>query len=407
MKLKIEHIPNTFNYGSLMMAISCINKIKNKFKNVEIYVDTTDKENLNRLIKETGLSSLKKIHVINEFDNLNKISKNIKRLNKEAEYYDAKIILGGDDISEYYVKKGWIIGFPLMYLSAKKIPTFLIGQSIGPFTSYRKVLAKYALNKTKIYTRDDNCLEYLEKLGIKTMTNGRDLAFLELPNKDNKKMIEKYNLIEKDYITVVASGLTKCYTENYESYINEYIKIINNIKENKKLKNKKIVLLAHVFVPEGTSNDADVINHVFNKLEDNKDIIKITEKMLASEAREILGNGLFTITGRMHAAVSTFYMRKPAISLSYSVKYVGVIGQGLDMNELVIESADNKLWENGQISKLVNEKIDFIINNYDELIEKIDRNVSNTGKIVEDQLDDLVNELKKIEAKKLENKKIY
>lgn len=97
----------------------------------------------------------------------------------------------------------------------------------------------------------------------------------------------------------------------------------------------------------------------------------------------------------MHAAVSTFYMRKPAISLSYSVKYAGVIGSGLDMDELVIESADDRLWKEKRISKFVNEKVDYILNNYDALIQKIDVNVSRTSKIVEKELDDLIKELKK------------
>ena len=117
--------------------------------------------------------------------------------------------------------------------------------------------------------------------------------------------------------------------------------------------------------------------------------------MLPSEAREILGNGLFTITGRMHAAVSTFFMRKPAISLSYSVKYSGVIGTGLDLNELVIECANEELWNKKEISIQVSNKTEYILDNYDELINKINRNVNEVTKITNEQLDNLIKDIKR------------
>lgn len=44
----------------------------------------------------------------------------------------------------------------------------------------------------------------------------------------------------------------------------------------------------------------------------------------------------------MHAAVSTFQMGKPAICLSYSPKYKGVISDGLNLSELVIEAKEKK-----------------------------------------------------------------
>jgi len=155
------------------------------------------------------------------------------------------------------------------------------------------------------------------------------------------------------------------------------------------------VFLPHVLIPTHV-DDRLIIREIINRLDEKSKIriIAIDDAMLPSEAREILGDGIFTITGRMHAAVSTFYMRKPAISLSYSVKYAGVIGDGLDMNELVIESAGEKLWNSGEISKLVDEKVNFVLNNYNELVKKIDIKVSETSKIVEEELDDVINEIK-------------
>lgn len=105
-----------------------------------------------------------------------------------------------------------------------------------------------------------------------------------------------------------------------------------------------LVLLPHVLLPE-TVDDRNIIRDINKILSPHnlEKLIIIEDSMLASEARETLGNGLFTITGGIYAAVSTFYMRKSAISLSYSIKYEGVVGSGLEMNELVIECANEEL----------------------------------------------------------------
>jgi colanic acid/amylovoran biosynthesis protein len=92
---------------------------------------------------------------------------------------------------------------------------------------------------------------------------------------------------------------------------------------------------------------------------------------MPSQARCILGNGYFTITGRMHAAVSTFQMNKPAICLSYSAKYKGVIGEGLKRNDLIIEATDDSLYRNGVLAKTVADKVNYIDNNYPSLIREI------------------------------------
>ncbi|WP_138205969.1 polysaccharide pyruvyl transferase family protein [Haloimpatiens lingqiaonensis] len=403
MKIKVEHIINTFNYGSLMMAVNTLNYLKQNLEEVEFYVDSSTRDDLERLKKETKISDIKiapKYDIVRN-NIITKIIGSLKKSYIESRIYDVKIILGGDDISEYYIKEGWLILFPIMFINSIKLKTILLGQTIGPFTSYRKALARLALNKSKIYTRDDNCLKYIKSLGIKNAKKGRDLAFLELPiQTESNSILNKYELLKNQYITIVPSGLTRCYTSNNTVYINEQYNIIKRLMANERLMKKKIVLLAHV-KDEGVA-DRIIIEQIEKKLteEEKSRIILIKEDILASEARAILGNGLFTITGRMHAAVSTFYMRKPAVSLSYSAKYSGVIGDGLDMNELVIESADDKLWEDGEISRLVNEKVEYILNNYDDLFSKIDIKVSETSKIVEEQLEDLLNEIKKIQASK-------
>ena len=396
MRILVRHIPNTYNYGSLMMAITAIDYLNRYLEHAEFFVDCRTQEDLNRLRQETKLDNIQMAYEHDIVSNsvFSKIVKRFRIAKKQGELYDVKIVLGGDDISEYYGKRGWIIKFPLMIIEGFSVPTILLGQTIGPFTSYRKLLARLALNRTRIYTRDDETLRYISSLGIKTGARGRDLAFLELPNQDAaRSILTQHNLRENSYVTIVPSGLTKSYTSNYDNYLDEQHNIIKKLLSNDMLRDKFIVLLAHVKAP-GTS-DRKVIEDLeirFDEAERDR-IVTIKEDLLASEARAILGNGLFTITGRMHAAISTFFMRKPAISLSYSVKYKGVIGQGLGMSNLVIESADDSLWATGQISQLVDEKVEYVLENYQTLVHEIDQNVTRTTEMVREQLDNVVKDL--------------
>ena len=399
MNIYIKHISNTYNYGSCMMAITLITKLNNEFKNVNFYVDVMNDNNLIRLKQEVGIDNIYKDYIDGDKNIFKRIINKIKRirLNNILKSSDVTIIIGGDDISEYYGLDALLQELKKLKEESLNKKVILLGQTIGPFTEDRGKLACECLCNTIIYTRDDNCYKYLEELNFKNIKRGRDLAFLQLPMQMKAKYIlKKYDLQENEYVTIVPSGLSKSYTENFDDYIEEQLNIISNLIRNNRLKDKKLVLLPHVLIPKHV-DDRLIIREIKNRVSDSykERVIFIDDEMLPSEAREILGNGLFTITGRMHAAVSTFFMRKPAISLSYSVKYSGVIGSGLDLNELVIECANEELWNKKEISIQVSNKIEYILDNYDELIDKINRNVNEVTKITNEQLDNLIKDIKR------------
>ncbi len=404
MNINVTHISNTFNNGSLMMAITAISYINTHVDNVRFFVDCQTEEDLERLKKETGITSIEMMpqrHAVPSRSKLAKLIRRLKEARTDGTLYDVRIVLGGDDISEYYQKRGWLVSFPLMFFEQLSLPTILLGQTIGPFTSYRRLLAKFALSRAKIYTRDDDTVEYMRQLGLRSVHAGRDLAFMKLPNQDVAKVVlAEYNLVDRPYIVLVPSGLVRCYTSNYPVYVDEHYNIIRGILSDERLANMHVVLLAHVRAP-GTS-DKTVIEDLYQRLTDEERIrvIAITDDLLASEARAIIGNALFTITGRMHAAVSSFFMRKPAISLSYSVKYEGVIGKGLDLRELVTEASGDELWETEQISKAVLSKINYVLENYDNLIRKIDREVEVTTAVVINQLESVVGDIRNIASRR-------
>ena len=106
----------------------------------------------------------------------------------------------------------------------------------------------------------------------------------------------------------------------------------------------------------------------------------------------MLGNGLFTVTGRMHAAVSTFQMGRPAVCLSYSTKFRGVIGGSLGQDDLVIEADDNALWHSRRIVALVCDRVDQVLAEYKERCERIGSRVKELQRQVAVTLDEISSE---------------
>ena len=391
-KILITHVSNTLNYGSAMMAINLIYYLNKKSsEQIEFYCDVDD-YHLNRLKEETGLDNIYAYsNIPSNWKSFSKFKKAISIIRRNLSYiqavvnkFDEMIVLGGDDFSEYYNVKFYITLHKLFLIKqlnsiAKKIPLVLYGQTIGPYTSWRKKIVNYLFKPMSVITRDSINHKYLKQhFNFAAINDSRDLALLDLPKQNDRNYIlKKYNLFSDNYICIVISGLQYQYCNSEKVYIKNWEMIINAI--NQKYPDKKIVLLSHVFCRG--SSDSTMIEKITN----TDKIIKITDILLPSEARTILGNGHLTITGRMHAAVSTFQCGKPAISLSYGVKYKGVISDGLKMSKLVIEK-NTKMWNDFQVCKLITEKVEFIEKNYNDLIIEINKNVNSSKLIIEKSL---------------------
>lgn len=408
MKILISHIPNTYNYGSMMMAENVITYLNKNIKKeqVEYYTDCRTDGDITRLKQATNYDKIYKDDIIckKSKSKLDKI-KNILfagSYNKKAsKYYDLIIVLGGDDFSEFYMNN-WIqkILVTKEILDMKKLNkknnVILLGQTIGPYTGIRKKIARKVFSKIKLYTRDDiNLKSMKEEYNIDAISS-RDLALLDLARqneyiKKKTEIFEKYQITEENYIVVVGTQLISKYCSDTKTFVNQFINTIKMLKE--KYPEKKIVWLSHVTTEPTRYSDnylLELINEENNFANENMVVIK--ERILPIEARVILGFDYFTITCRMHAAVSTFQMGKPAICLSYSPKYKGVIADGLSMPELVIEAKGDELWKN-DIIKLVEEKIEYIEKNRKKLIEDIHNNVNSCKQRASETLEDISKEL--------------
>ncbi|MDD2435162.1 MAG: polysaccharide pyruvyl transferase family protein [Bacilli bacterium] len=415
MKIFIKHLSTTLNYGTMMMGENLITYLNKSLNNIEpeYYIDTTKENDIKRLKEATGYNKIFK----DEIFNYNLITKNIKYVRyvekkmlenslykRSGKFYDAVIFLGGDHYSEIYYQvpqDNLIIKNVLKELKKFNLHNklFMIGQTIGPYTGVRKEWAKETFSNIFIYSRDDESVKYIESELDKKVFKSRDLAFLDLTlqkeyNGNYKNILKKYQLKENEYITIVGTGLVSLYTKNEEQFIKSFVKIINKLK--KQYPKKKLVWLSHVVNKYETSNDNTTLKMINEKTNNfiDQNMVVISEELLPVEARIILGHGYFTLTCRMHAAVSTFQMGKPAICLSYSPKYKGVISNGLQMGELVIEAKDDKLWEDKIVDK-VNSKVKYIEKNYKKLTDEINNNVNDCQEKVLTMIDIIADNIKK------------
>lgn len=406
MNIRIEHTNNPLNYGTNMMVANFMYYLNKEMNRENIYkLDVFNDEDLNIYKKQYPMLDIKRETIdYNFYYSTNVFGKIINRIKREYvfSYFNKKnlkkleknndilVVLGGDDLSEYYPIEALKRELFKMNYIKDKLDVILVGQTIGPFKEERRELVRKSLNNVKIYSRDPWTKDYLEnEIGLKGIITSSDLALLPLPgqqcNDIKEDTLSKYKLIKDEYITIVPSGLYKSYCENEEVYVDNFVNIINYIKEKT---NYKIVLLPHVLRPDFI-DDRNIIKKLEEKFKCDNRIKYIYDVMSPLEARFILGNGKLTITGRMHGAINTLQMRKPAISISYSVKYDGVIGRDLGLSELIVKGDESELWNSNKVANDTINKVDLILNNYEKILALINDSVLKSEKNVMSMISDI------------------
>lgn len=382
MKILIKNLINTYNYGSMMMGENLITYF-NKYSTftIKYYIEDASRDNINRLKKATEYENIYEAQIPKYKTSNNKIVRLLtrgfreKRIIKEYEkLYDFIIILGGDDYSEEYYdlkNEGKYIIHLLKNLDKtnKKIPVYMLSQTIGPYSGERKKLAAKIFNNIHVYTRDDKNYNYLTKeLGCKNIKRMYDFAFLDLHlQENNSDILNKYDLVSEEYIVFVGTGLMHHYTDNKNDMIKQTNILIDKLL--KKYRNKKIVWLSHVIGDH--SPDDKMLKELEIASNKKERVVIINDELLPVDARFIIGNAYMLITCRMHAAVSSLQMGKAPICLSYSVKFSGVVGQEFDLSKYILELKSNSVWANDDVSQ----KIMDLTDSFDEEKDILNKNI--------------------------------
>ena len=146
-----------------------------------------------------------------------------------------------------------------------------------------------------------------------------------------------------------------------------------------------LVLLPHVWRKE----DLKLLDEIVSKI-NNVRIISINNLLLPYQARKILGSSYFVLSQRMHGAISALQMGVPTVSMSYSVKYSGVVGEYLGLPELVVEIRKDNFEES---IELLYDVLDTTLENLPELKNKIKRSIDKAKRDAIKQLEDVANDI--------------
>jgi len=348
LKIGVLHAPNTLNYGSMMLCENAIYYLSKIICNVSFVVLSNFVEETETRLKDAiGYDNIEvRPHAvpsqIKSISNrlsflVDQVLFRYRNLIKQLDDCDVIIVLGGDDISEYYgFLKLLDILFRLDRLKSARKKIYLLGQSIGPMHSWQITLGKRVLSRMdKIYHRGSRSYNYVtDVLGVKNNSFlSSDLAFLDLPRQNELFDIRKYNIEPRKYITFVPSGFWPGYCDNYGVYLEGLVAVTKYMVSKCEAFDMRMVLLPHVL---RWTYDRELVKEIITKMGNNH-IIAINDVLLPFQARAILGSSYFVVTQRLHGAISSLQKGVPAISLSYSEKFSEVIGSYLDLPELVVE----------------------------------------------------------------------
>ena len=399
MKIKLFYIHPT-NYGNLMMACVFMTRFtelagRQGIDRVEYYLDVLDDFELERVkqslpdnihVFREDLYDRKRRGVVGKLEKLFNIPREIHHSIRD---YDACVVLGGDCISQYYSKQVFISDMVKFRGIAKHTHMLLLGQTMGPFSGYAVGLIARCLKDCVIFLRDHACYTYMsENFPSLKLMESRDLAFLDIPFQNDPQVAEqvlsRYVDRTRPYITVVASGANRQYTSDEDAYLREYIDIIKYIIDKKEL---DVLLLAHV-IHVADSNDKRIIDKLMSVIDDRykAHIHAVTELLNPYEARILIGKGLATVTGRMHAAVSSINMGTVPICLSYSVKFKGVIGDDFDLNSCILQCRGDGFWADGSVHENTERMIDRVLENREGIVENIRSHTERVRGISEQQI---------------------
>ena len=401
----IKGLPSLNNFGTAMMGLVVIQALADRVPGpLRVFADLWPETDIDEIFAELNVDRARvsiSRHAPPPRPRLASAAGLALRLRELAGAADTRIgdlfvVLGGDDLSEYYDNRTWRLlrGF---WLTNRATPTILLCQTIGPFNQPRnRLAARFLMPALQVVTRDRWTTSYLEtEFGLrKRVRQGTDLAWSDLPLQHRRdleaEVLARFGLAPDSYATVVVSAMQKggYYTQDRALYLQSWAQAVEQLLALPEMAGRQICLLAHTFGPI-YGDEGQNVRDVFGLLPPavQARVVPVPDRLLPTRARFVLGNGLFTITGRMHPAVSTFQMGKPAISLAYSKKYEGVIGSMIGRSDLIIEANDPALWSSGAIVSTVVDRARDVLNRHDPLCAQIRDAVARQKLMLTDSLD--------------------
>lgn len=293
---------------------------------------------------------------------------------------DLVVSVGAERINDKFYKDMVFSLFNLYLVKALGKRMVIFPATIGPFLFWwSKRLAAVVLKYLDIiYVRDKrsytNATELL-KVPKEKVIYSPDVAVLQssIDKKAALRMIDPENEDRLVGISTMRWGYYKNRVtpySNYESYVKEMATTADSIINDYGV---KVIFYPTNFLTHGCKDDDLVTAYDILALMNNKDKVKITDKLCPpSKLQGLLSCSQVNITTRMHACILSTNSFVPTISVNYLFKlkeYMGSLGLSefsIDIEDFCAEralSAFNKIWPErskwrGQIEMAINQKRD-------------------------------------------------
>jgi colanic acid/amylovoran biosynthesis protein len=283
-------------------------------------------------------------------------------------------IAGGDSFADIYgLARLFYVGLPqiLIILLGKKL--ILFPQTFGPFKgSFARRIARYIISHSEfVYLRDKKSIDDARKLLPASQASKVkfcfDVGFLlkpeAKPNYDNS-WIAAAKANNRPLVGFNVSGLLYSggYTGKNEFGLKaDYRALVENmidffIRE----KSVAVALVSHVQSENlgggpGEGDDA-VCREIFTRLQSKypDQIFFAGADFTSSQVKHVIAQCDFFTGSRMHACIAALSQGVPAVAISYSDKFVGVL-ETIGMTQAV---ADPRKLDENQILQIIGEAFD-------------------------------------------------
>jgi len=265
---------------------------------------------------------------------------------------DLVLDLGGDSLGDVYgiipclnilhsIYLGWIIGKPVI----------IYAQSIGPFNDIiTRNFSKFILKRVDLITvREKITMNYLNEIGIDGshiyLTSDSGFLLESTPKKTIMNILKMEGVpINKKPLIGISPGQSisrwavndhQNPKERYKRYVKFMAKVSDYLVE--KLVEKldaTVILIPHVMTLDG---DKIVSRKIYNSVKNKSRVNIITKEYTTDVMKGIIGACDLLIGSRTHSTVASTSMNVPTISLAYSHKSQGIIGDMLGQDEFIVD----------------------------------------------------------------------
>lgn len=329
-KIGLLKVADIKNFGNLMLSSNFITYMKRLNENAQ-FVFIEEQSAQDTIEVSTGVKGIEYRKLKSSPMEFFKRLVNPAESNLVQTFADCKhvVILGGDYLTGKWNYKSWVSNLVMINaLNKCGKHVRIVSNTVGEFPWLLRPFIRAIFNDMKtIWCRGRDSLSRCLNLGVyKNVNLADDLAFLPLYNELSYNMEKRY---KQTYCVIIISTLWKRYASTYENYIKEIKIIANNLHA---LTQKQIFVISHSLYDVDIKIACDVAEG-----EKNINTVEDPENATPSAIRNLLAHSYLNVSFRMHGAISSLTKGVPVVAIAYSHKYKGVIADGYELPELVVD----------------------------------------------------------------------